>query len=55
MNPSRKILLAGFTGLFATLANAADIAGPWHAEFESPRGRQKIQFEFKTEGDKLIP
>ena len=53
MNPSRKILLAGFTGLIATLANAADIAGPWHAEFESPRGRQKIQFEFKTEGDKL--
>jgi enterochelin esterase-like enzyme len=40
-------------GLLAAFANAADLAGPWHAEFESPRGRQKIQFEFKTEGDKL--
>ncbi len=53
MNPSHKFLLTGITGLFASLANAADIAGPWHAEFESPRGQQKIQFEFKTEGDKL--
>ena len=32
---------------------AAEISGPWQAEFESPRGQQKIRFEFKTEGDKL--
>jgi enterochelin esterase-like enzyme len=53
MKPSRTVLLAGIAGLFAALAHAADIAGPWHAEFESQRGRQRIQFEFKTEGDKL--
>ena len=31
----------------------ADVSGPWHAEIDTPRGRQKIQFEFKTEGGKL--
>lgn len=46
-------ILAAAFGLLATLAHAADIAGPWHAEFESPRGKQMIQFEFKAEGDKL--
>ncbi|MEO5914771.1 MAG: alpha/beta hydrolase-fold protein [Luteolibacter sp.] len=40
-------------GLFAMLAHSAEIAGPWHAEFEGRRGPQKIQFEFKTEGGKL--
>ena len=51
MKPSRRVF--SILGLLSALANAADIAGPWHAEFESPRGKQKIQFEFKTEGDKL--
>lgn len=40
-------------GLLAHLANAADIDGQWHAEFESPRGRQKIQFDFLTVDGKL--
>jgi enterochelin esterase-like enzyme len=53
VKPSRPFLVAAIAGLFATLADAADIAGPWHAEFESPRGRQQIQFEFKADGDKL--
>lgn len=51
MKPSRCIL--SVISLLSVLANAADIAGPWHAEIDSPRGRQKIQFEFKTDGDKL--
>lgn len=53
MNPNRLPFLFTACGLFASFASAADIAGSWHAEFESPRGKQKIQFEFKTEGDKL--
>lgn len=52
MKPSRILTLSAF-GLLAAFANAADITGPWHAEFESPRGKQMIQFEFKAEGDKL--
>lgn len=47
---SRILIFAGFAAAFV---NAAEINGPWHAEFESPRGRQKIQFEFKAEGGKL--
>ena len=46
-------LLPGIFGLLSPLLGAAEITGPWHAEFEGPRGPQKIQFEFKTEGDKL--
>jgi len=53
MKPSYAFLSSSVFSLLAAFANAADLAGPWHAEFESPRGRQKIQFEFKTEGDKL--
>lgn len=48
-----KFLFAGTIALLAPFAHAADVAGTWHAEFEGPRGHQKIQFEFKTEGDKL--
>jgi enterochelin esterase-like enzyme len=47
---SRILIFASFAAAFA---NAAEINGPWHAEFESPRGKQKIQFEFKAEGGKL--
>lgn len=49
----RKILMGGAFGLLAALAHAVEVSGPWHAEFEGPRGRQRIQFEFKSEGDKL--
>jgi len=45
-------LLAGTLGLIS-FAVAADVNGQWHAEFEGYRGKQKIQFEFKSEGDKL--
>lgn len=50
----RKImLLCAGIGLLADVVGAADIAGQWHAQFESPRGRQKYQFTFQTEGEKL--
>ncbi len=42
-------LLCAFTGL----SRAAELAGKWTAEFESPIGVQKYIYEFKAEGDKL--
>jgi hypothetical protein len=53
MKLATKFLFHGVIGLLASIANATEISGPWQAEFESPRGQQKIQFEFKTEGGKL--
>lgn len=53
MNTTIRNLLFGVLGLFASVASAAEITGPWQAEFESPRGPQKIRFEFKTEAGKL--
>lgn len=53
MNPSSMAPFCCAFGLMALSANGADVSGQWHAEFESPRGPQKIQFEFKTDGDKL--
>jgi len=47
------ILLCGMIGLLASAANAAEVAGQWSAEFESPRGVQKYQFTFQTDGEKL--
>jgi hypothetical protein len=53
MKKHGMILLCGVFGLLAAAVNAAEIAGPWHAEFESPRGLQKYQFTFQTDGEKL--
>ena len=47
------ILLCGITALGATALNGAEIAGPWHAQIESPRGLQQYQFTFQTDGEKL--
>lgn len=41
MNKNRMILLCGVLGLLASAVQAADLAGQWRAEFESPRGQQK--------------
>jgi hypothetical protein len=50
----RKItsLLALFF-IVVSLSRAADLAGKWTAEFESPIGVQKYAYEFKADGDKL--
>src|SRR3954468_17487136 len=34
-------------------ASAADLAGRWTAEFDSPIGQQKYVYEFKKSGDAL--
>ncbi len=54
----RAPLLRCLTVLVAGLAAshpvfAADPAGQWQAEFDSPRGRQKYLFEFKVAGGQL--
>jgi hypothetical protein len=36
-----------------TFARAADLAGQWTADFDSPIGRQKYTYAFKHEGDTL--
>jgi len=46
-------LLSVVIGLLASPARAADVAGQWRAEFESPRGVQKYLFTFQTDGGKL--
>jgi enterochelin esterase-like enzyme len=55
MNMKTRGLLIGlgFITIAAIRALAASIDGSWHAQFESPRGLQKYQFIFKTEGEKL--
>jgi hypothetical protein len=50
----RKItFLTALLFTFVGVARAAELAGKWTAEFESPIGVQKYAYEFKAEGDKL--
>jgi enterochelin esterase-like enzyme len=53
MKKTGMILLCGVFGVLAAALNAADLAGQWRAEFESPRGVQKYLFTFQAEGEKL--
>lgn len=41
-------------GIATQMTYGIEITGQWHAEFESPLGRQKIQFNLKTDGEKLL-
>jgi enterochelin esterase-like enzyme len=45
--------LGAALALLVSVAHAAELAGSWEAEFESPRGVQKYRFTFQTDGDKL--
>jgi hypothetical protein len=53
MKKTGIILVCGVIGLLASPGHAADVAGPWPAEFESPRGVQKYLFTFQTDDGKL--
>jgi hypothetical protein len=53
MNLPKNLLLAAIAFASFTFAHAADLAGKWTAEFESPIGLQKYTYEFKVEGDKI--
>jgi hypothetical protein len=51
MKSSSLLLLAGLT--LGTLARAADLAGGWTADFDSPIGQQKYAYAFKRDGETL--
>ena len=53
MNLRKTIALTAVALIGLSLAHAADIAGKWTAEFESPIGVQKYVYEFKVDGDKI--
>ena len=53
MTKTGLALLSVVIGLLASPARAAEVAGQWRAEFESPRGVQKYLFTFQTDGGKL--
>ncbi len=53
MKTKHFILPAAALGFMATITGAAEISGPWHAEIDTPRGRQRIQFEFQADDGKL--
>lgn len=51
-----KMRLAGLLALLLAVAlpaAAAELAGRWTAEFDSPIGQQKYVYEFKGSGDAL--
>jgi enterochelin esterase-like enzyme len=50
---SMTLVALGVIGFLCPIATAAEVAGQWRAEFESPRGAQKYLFTFQTEGEKL--
>ncbi len=50
----RKLMtLAAFALAVSGPARAADLAGKWHAEFDTQIGVQKYTYEFKVDGDKI--
>jgi len=55
MTRARVLLMAfGLAVLFLATASAADVAGKWKAEFNTPDGQTRVTtFVFKVDGDKL--
>src|ERR1051326_1222248 len=47
------MLLCAIIGLLSSSARAGDIAGQWHAEFDTPIGQQKYLFTFQVNEGKL--
>ena len=54
MTTQRTLMfLTAFVLPLAGPASAADIAGKWHAEFDTQIGIQKYVYDFKIDGDKI--
>ena len=53
MTHRRTLVLAVLTLALLASAYAADVAGKWTAEVESPRGVMQYTFEFKVDGANL--
>ena len=47
------MILAAFAPALLAPLRAADVAGKWHAEFDTQIGLQKYTYEFKVDGDKV--
>lgn len=47
------MFLTAFSLPFVGPASAADVAGKWHAEFDTQIGIQKYVYDFKTDGDTI--
>ena len=54
MKRSRNLMiLAVFAPALLAPLRAADVAGQWHAEFDTQIGLQKYTYTFKVDGDKV--
>ena len=53
MKNKEVILLCAIIGLLTSTARAADIAGEWHAEFDTQIGQQKYLFSFQVNEGRL--
>ncbi len=53
MSYRKMMILAAFAAALPGPARAADVAGKWHAEFDTQIGLQKYTYEFKVDGDKV--
>ena len=53
MSSRKMMILAAFSAALLGPARAADLAGKWHAEFDTVIGLQKYTFEFKVAGDQI--
>ena len=53
MSYCKMMILAPFAAALPGPARAADVAGKWHAEFDTQIGLQKYTSEFKADGGKL--
>jgi hypothetical protein len=53
MSYHKMMILAAFALALPGPARAADVAGKWHAEFDTQIGMQKYTYEFKVDGDQV--
>ena len=53
MSYCKMMILAAFSAALLGPARAADVAGKWHAEFDTQIGLQKYTYEFKVTGDQV--
>jgi hypothetical protein len=53
MRAGKILALTGALCAMAVVTYAADVAGKWTAEFDTPIGRLNYTYEFQVDGDKL--
>jgi len=53
MRPRNLMILAAFAPALLAPVGAAELAGRWHAEFDTQIGTQKYTYTFKVDGAQL--